>query len=122
MALKKCLLVTDDPDDHIAFTDAITEHTRNAVVLVILDSQKALEFLIEKSLHPDYIFLDLSMHGIRINSFIKTLRADKAFAGIPTVLYGSQANFAGVDDTSDVIFFDKEYTYSALKEFLKGFL
>ena len=69
MTLKTCLLVTDDADDHQAFTEAFNEISANTVVLIVLDSQKALELLKAKVHSPDYLFLDLSFqlfHQFRI--------------------------------------------------------
>ncbi len=121
MALQKCLLVTDDPDDHQAFTDALTEISDNAVVVVILDSHKALSLLLDKSFLPDYIFIDLSMAGIRINTFLKTLKHENDLKGIPTVLYGDNETFIDTGEYGALHYFDKAYEYSELKELLKNF-
>jgi CheY-like chemotaxis protein len=121
MALQKCLLVTDDPDDHQAFTDALTEISDNAVVVVILDSHKALNLILEKAFLPDYIFVDLSMTGIRINTFLKRLKQDQALSKIPIVLYGDQQNYVGVEEYESLLFFKKEYEFSELKNLLKEF-
>jgi CheY-like chemotaxis protein len=121
MALQKCLLVTDDPDDHQAFTDALNEISDNAVVVVILDSHKALTLLLEKSFLPDYIFVDLSMNGIRINSFLKTLRLEDGFKTVPIVLYGDKGNYAATEEYEALFFFKKDYDFSELKQLLKGF-
>jgi DNA-binding NtrC family response regulator len=119
MALQKCLLVTDDPDDHQAFTDALTEISDNAVVVVILDSHKALSLLLEKTFIPDYIFLDLSMTGIRINTFLKTLKKEIGLESIPTVLYGDNQTFFDTGEYGELHYFKKEYEYSELKDLLK---
>jgi CheY-like chemotaxis protein len=121
MALQKCLLVTDDPDDHQAFTDALNEISDNAVVVVILDSLKALTLLLEKSFLPDYIFVDLSMNGIRINSFLKRLRQEERLKKIPIVLYGDKGNYAATEEYELLFFFKKDYDFSELKNLLKGF-
>lgn len=117
--LKKCLLVTDDPDDHVAFTDAVSEITANAVVLAILDSQKALSLLIEKTLLPDYIFLDLSMHAVNADFFLNSLREDEALSKIPTVLYGDRKAYDAADPHLNMTFFSKDYTYSDIKDFVQ---
>jgi CheY-like chemotaxis protein len=121
MTLKKCLLVTDDPDDHLVFSDVIADITEKAVVFNILDSQKALAFLLEKTHSPDYIFLDLSMNGIRINSFLKAMKSDADLRSIPTFLYGDRQDFNAISDSDHLIFFEKDYTYSQLKRFLSRF-
>lgn len=122
MPLKICLLVTDDPDDHQAFSEAISDISEKAIVLIILDSHKALELLKAKQQSPDYLFLDLSMHGIRINSFLKVIKQNLVLASVPTLVYGEEASFNKIEDPADLIFFSKEYQYSALKNFLKEFI
>ena len=69
MNLKTCLLVTDDPDDHQAFSEALSEISLNTILVVILDSKQASLLLKTKKLIPDYIFVDMSMQGIEINEF-----------------------------------------------------
>lgn len=122
MPLKICLLVTDDPDDHQAFSEAISDISEKAIVLIILDSHKALELLKAKQQSPDYLFLDLSMHGIRINSFLKVLKQDLVLGSLPTLVYGEELSFSKIDDPANLFFFSKEYEYSALKNFLKEFI
>jgi CheY-like chemotaxis protein len=120
MTVKTCLLVTDDPDDHHAFSEALAEISENTIILNILDSQKAISFLLSKRHTPDYIFLDLSMHGIRINTFLKSIKGDIDVNKVPAVVYGDRATFSKIDGNfSDLTFFNKDYQYSELKEFLK---
>jgi DNA-binding NtrC family response regulator len=121
MALKTCLLVTDDPDDHLAFSEAVSEVSDKAVVLIILDSQKALSLLMAKTHTPDYIFLDLSMQGIRINPFLHEIRSEAGLGNIPTVVYGDIASLYSIESVDGVTFFDKDYEYSQLKNFLMDF-
>jgi CheY-like chemotaxis protein len=122
MPLKICLLVTDDPDDHQAFSEAISDISEKAVLLVMLDSHKALHLLKEKYHSPDLIFLDLCMHGIRINSFLKIIREDGQLRSVPTIVYGHEASFRNIEQPDNLIFFYKDYEYSALKTFLKSFI
>jgi CheY-like chemotaxis protein len=122
MAIKTCLLVTDDPDDHQAFSEAFSEISANAIVLIVLDSEKALQLLKSGKYIPDHIFLDLSMHGIRINTFLKSINNDPAIRDIPTVVYGNQAAFLKIEYTDGLQFFNKEYDYSELKKFLTAFI
>ena len=118
MPLKKCVLVTDDPDDHQAFTDVVAENHPAMVVIVVMDNQKALELLREKNLLPEYLFLDISMHGIRINSFLTTLKNDEELKKIPIVIYGDESRLSYVDKSADILYFPKEYTYTELQDFL----
>lgn len=122
MKVKTCLLITDDPDDHQAFSEAFAEVSEETIVLIVLDSQKALEMLRAKKHGPDFIFLDLSMHGIRINTFLKFIKTeDPILAQVPVVVYGDVAEFYKLEYASEVTFFNKEYEYSELRDFLREF-
>jgi CheY-like chemotaxis protein len=119
MPLKTCLLVTDDPDDHQAFSEAISELSDNTILIVILDSKKALLLLREKKHVPDYIFVDLSMHGIHIAEFMNHVRLDSALNTIPTILYGEEDELAKIDNSYGAPFFSKDYNYAELRNFLR---
>jgi CheY-like chemotaxis protein len=119
MTIKICLLVTDDPDDHQVIAEALTDISDNTVLLNILDSQKALLLLKQQQYTPHYVFLDLSMQGIKINSILKEIRRDDETLKIPTMVYGSIETFLQIENSDGVIFFDKEYEYPQLREFLK---
>ncbi len=122
MTVKTCLLITDDPDDHQAFSEAFAEVSEETIVLIVLDSQKALEMLRAKKHAPDFIFLDMSMHGIRINTFLKFIKFDHSDLNqVPVVVYGDHGEFYRLEYASEVTFFNKEYEYSELRDFLKEF-
>jgi CheY-like chemotaxis protein len=122
MKVKTCLLITDDPDDHQAFSEAFAEVSEETIVLIVLDSQKALEMLRAGKHIPDFIFLDLSMHGIRINTFLKFIKGEQTdLTHIPVVVYGDVNEFYKLEYASEVTFFDKEYEYSELRDFLTEF-
>ena len=122
MSVKTCLLVTDDPDDHHTFSEALAEISENAIVLNVLDSEKALKLLKAKKHSPDYMFLDLSMNGIRINSFLKTIRTDEDLKHLPTVVYGEQSALDQIGHYDNIVFIDEDYEYSELKNFLQEFI
>jgi CheY-like chemotaxis protein len=122
MQLKTCLLVTDDPDDHQAFSEALSEISDNTILIVILDSQKAALLLREKKHIPDYIFIDLSMHGIHINDFMDGVQIDSALNRIPLILYGEPDELKKLPFENEKPFFSKDYNYAELRNFLKEVL
>lgn len=122
MNVKTCLLVSDDPDDHQAFSEAFSDVSRDAIVLNVLDSVKALELLKAKKHIPDYLFVDVSMHGIRINPFLKIIANDPATSKIPTVLFGHESDILNVEGGDTCLFFNKEYGFTQLRNFLKEFM
>jgi len=119
MTLRTCLLVSDDADDHHAISEAVSQLSERIIVLNILDSQKALVLLKESSFMPDYIFLDLSMHGLRINSLLTALKDEDGFYKRRPVVYGDRESFEKIDNNENLIFFSKDYEYSELLRFLK---
>jgi hypothetical protein len=118
MQLKTCLLITDDPDDHQAFSEALSEISDNTILIVILDSKKASLLLREKKYTPDYIFVDLSMHGIHISEFMDGVSMGNAFKSIPTILYGEEEELKKVPQSYGKPFFSKDYNYAELRSFL----
>jgi DNA-binding NtrC family response regulator len=119
MNLKTCLLITDDPDDHDAFSEALSEISSQLVLIVISNSEKALEVLKSKKYRPDYIFVDLCMHGIRANSFLKAMNNEIELAHIPIILYGDKTNIEKIKYHSPLPFLSKNYSYTELRKFLK---
>lgn len=122
MSVRICLLVTDDPDDHQAISEALSEISESTVLLNVLDSNKALLLLQESSYHPDFIILDLSMHGIRINPILKMLRTQPNLTHIPTVVFGDESAMSEIEEPEGLDFLSKDYNYSALLSFLKRVL
>jgi CheY-like chemotaxis protein len=119
MIVRTCLLITDDPDDHQAFSEALSEISSKTVVLIVLDSEKALDLLKSKQLTPHFIFLDLSTNGMRINTFLKTVETDSELRQIPIVVYGDTESIEKMDRSVGIVFFTKDYEYSELRSFLK---
>lgn len=122
MSVKTCLLVTDDPDDHQAFSEALSEFSAQTVVLIVLDSDKALELMQSKRHIPDYIFVDLSMHGIRTDIFLQEIKSNPDIHSVPKVVYGAKSAFERIEDNQGLIFFRKDYEYSELRNFLKEYI
>jgi CheY-like chemotaxis protein len=118
MNVKTCLLVTDDPDDHQSFSEALSEISANTILIVILDSEKATMLLESKKLIPDYIFVDLSMHGIRIREFMEAVKRNSSLRTIPAILYGDEDELNKIQKVNSTPFFPKDYNYAELRSFL----
>lgn len=117
MAIQICLLVSDDLDDHQAISEALSEISSDTILLNIIDSQKAVLLLQHREHQPDRLILDLSMHGIKINSILKAIR-DSSKVRRPIVLYGTPEAFSMIDAEDELLFFDKDFSYSEMKIFL----
>ena len=120
--IKTCLLVTDDPDDHQTFTEAINRVATDTIVLIVVDSSKALSLLTSLAHVPDHLLVDLSMNGLDIKGFLDTIRANPVLAAIPILTYGSPSEYADIDDRRALVFFAKDYEYSQLQLILRDFL
>jgi ActR/RegA family two-component response regulator len=120
--IKTCLLVTDDPDDHQTFTEAIGKVSESSIVMIIVDSQKAEKLMASGTHIPDYLIIDLSMNGLEINAFLEGLRKDMRLKTIPVLTYGEPSEYADIDDRTSLSFFAKEYEYSQLQNVLDGFI
>ena len=119
MNRKTCLLVTDDPDDHLAFTEAISEISSEITVLIVLDLETALPLIESHQCHSDYIFVDLSKPEIPINSFLETLRNQPRTAERTIFVYADERNLSVIEQAKDLIFFKKNYRYAHLRDFLR---
>jgi hypothetical protein len=62
------------------------------------------------------------MHGIRVNSFLKSIRSNPYQESVRIAIYGEEESFAKIENHEDLVFFNKEYQYSELLNFLKDFV
>jgi DNA-binding NarL/FixJ family response regulator len=120
--IKTCLLVTDDPDDHQTFTEAVANVAGDTIVLIVVESGKAIKLLSSLTHVPDHVIIDLSMHGLEIEEFLNALRTNSVLTRVPVLTYGSPIQYAGILDRMALIFFAKEYEYSKLQSILSDFL
>ena len=117
MNLKTCLLITDDPDDHQVFSEALAEIIPDTIVIAILNAESAWRLLSERKHVPDYIFVDLTTYGIDATAFLNALKTDPVLKNITTVVYGDEP--LGKDRQDGFHFFSKDYDYNELRGFLK---
>lgn len=121
-SIKTCLLVTDDPDDHHAITEAIAKISESTVVLIVIDGEKAARVLISKVHIPDYVIIDLSMDGLDINFLLQSIREQVMLSRIPILTYGEPSEYAEIDNRQSLMFFAKGYEFSKLQSVLRDFL
>lgn len=122
MASKTCLLVSDDPDDHQSFSEAVSELSQESIVVVILDCMKALQALVLQRVSPEMVILDLTMHGIRMNTFTKAYFENEALKKIPLILYGDEGMIHQMKNDPEIHVFRKNFNYAELKDFLAPFI
>ena len=82
------LLVDDDPDDRQLFFDALKEVDNSILCVSAINGQEALLYLKdEANLLPDFIFLDLRMHGISGKQCLEEIKKDARLCPVPVIVY-----------------------------------
>jgi response regulator RpfG family c-di-GMP phosphodiesterase len=118
MVLRTCLLVSDDPDDHIMFTEVLYEISSDIVLIAILDRAKALDLLSSGRHLPDYLILDLSNSESNTDLFFTALEKHPGLERIPLIVYGEFSQSATIRNDRISAFLDSDFTYSRLRNML----
>lgn len=121
MIVRTCLLISDDPDDHTEFSEALYEISDNTVLLSISDPGKAIDLLALKKCVPECIFLNMGLGRFRPDEFFTAL-ADPDLRHVRVVAYGEAADVfnPGHPRISDVL--GPDFSYSELKLFLQNLI
>ena len=118
MVLRTCLLVSDDPDDHIMFTEVLYEISSDIVLMAVLDRVKALQLLSSGRHLPDYLIMDLSNSEFNIERFFTALENQPGLDRIPLIVYGEFSQSATIRNDRISAFLDSDFTYSRLRSML----
>lgn len=118
MTIRTCLLVTDDPDDHIEFSEALYEISSDTVLLAVTDPGKALTLVALKRLIPDYIIVDLGMSDFSADVFFDSLDEDPGLENIPLIAYGEFSDLEKVKTGRISAFLNNDSSYSGLRSLL----
>jgi CheY-like chemotaxis protein len=82
------LLVDDDEDDRKLFFDAVREIDKSIKQVSLNSGREALTYLKNAANPlPDFIFLDLRMHGISGQKCLEEIKKDSRLAAIPVIVY-----------------------------------
>ncbi len=119
MRSRTCLLVSEDPDDQLEFSEALNEISSDTILIIVVHAEKAMELLIKKLHVPDFIFFDLSVNGIQPDIFFSALQNDPMLERIPLVVYGDYSQYDEVKTDGISTFLNRECTYSDLRIFLE---
>ena len=120
MISKTCLLISDDPDDHNEFSEAIHNITDDIVLMLISHPPKALEMLKSKLHIPMYIIVDLGIDDI--DSFLKGVETDQELNKIHLIVYGEYSDFEKARNNNVTDSFTRDLSFKELREFLKRVL
>lgn len=119
MIVRTCLLISDDPDHHVDFSEALHAISNDTVLMTVSDVKKAIELLILKKCIPEYVFVNLSMPGIAADEFFSVLNRDATLANISVIAFGENVDAGTLDTSRIALFIEEELGFSELKEELR---
>jgi hypothetical protein len=122
MIVKTCLLISDDPDDHIEFSEALYDISDEIVVMTVLDFRKAIDLLITKKCVPEFVVLNLAVSDFAADNFFAVLRNDPWLKNVKVIAYGDGVELKRDDSARINRFIDDDLPFSELKKELKAIL
>lgn len=125
MSLNKILLVDDDEDDRLFFTDAVKEINQALICEEANNGLEAILHLVTKPPIPDIIFLDLNMPKMNGHEFLIYIKKENKYKHIPIVIYTTSKIQEEIDRTLKMgatYFFSKPTDYLKLKTELQKIL
>jgi DNA-binding NtrC family response regulator len=115
------LLISDDLDDHQAFTEAFQTLQPNMIVIAVLSQDKAMNLLASKKLIPDFVFLDLTSPDSDAVKFLSRVKTFEDGKPISVTVYGNDIDLLS-NKMKGVSSFDKEYEFPQLVKFFQNLL
>ena len=121
MALRTCLLISDDPDDHLEFSEAMYEVSNDTILISLVNARKAMDLLKANICVPDFIFFDLS-DGVHADVFLTAMQKNPIMENVPVIVYGDYSEYERITTLGVAAYLNKDYSYSDLRAFLKKVL
>lgn len=119
MIVRTCLLISDDPDDHVEFSEALYEISDDAVLIAVSDVRKALDLLILRKCVPEFVFVHVGIAAFEPDVFFETLESHKHLSKVKVIAFGDGDSLSALRFTS---FFNSDMSFSELKENLRSIL
>jgi CheY-like chemotaxis protein len=119
------LLIDDDEDDRDLFQMAINDLDTPINFTGAENCCDALIMLENKSVSPDYIFLDLNMPQMSGRECLNNLKKSIQLSKIPVIIFSTSSDPTDIKETKDlgaVGFITKPPRTSELTEILKNFI
>ena len=120
MIVRTCLLISDDPDDHVEFSEALYEISDDTVLVTVSDVNKAIDLLKLKKCLPEFVFVHLGIPAFEPDIFFEALEGDATLSKVKVIAYGESD--AVTTATRFTAFFNSDMNYSELKDALRGIL
>ena len=117
--LKTCLLVSDDPDDHMEFAEALQEISENIVLVVVMDPDKATQLVARKSIVPDLLIVDVAISRFDHVKFFEVMQNEPELLPVPVLAYGEFADLTSKGHPRITLFLQNDTPYSALRKALE---
>ncbi|KJU86998.1 chemotaxis protein CheY [Candidatus Magnetobacterium bavaricum] len=90
------LLVEDDEDDYLLFSEAIAETNITHEVIWVRDGEAVMQYISDEH-RPDLIILDLNMPAVDGRDVLRQIKSDPLFLTIPVVVMTT----SGADEDID---------------------
>lgn len=119
--IRTTLLISDDLDDHLSFTEAFQRVAPAMVVIAVLSQEKALELLRSRKLVPDYIFLDMTTPDSDLTKFLSNVKMIEDGKKFSVTVYGEDNDMIN-RQRSGISKFDKDYEFPQLVDFFKSLI
>ena len=121
MITEKILLIDDDADDQVFFSDALKGIGGNLDCKTAGNGLEGLN-LLNTGFVPDVIFLDLNMPHMNGFEFLRALRAKNECQGIPVVIFTTSSHQRDIDLSQELgaqAFLTKPNTLQNLRDSIR---
>ena len=115
------IVADDDSDDRELFEEAATFADPGISITLAHDGEELMDQLLNRSLLPDMIFLDLNMPRKNGKECLTEIRAIDRLHGIPVIIYSTSLNPSDIEETFNQgarHFFRKPNSFEELKQIL----
>ena len=122
MIVRTCLLISDDPDDHAEFSEALYEISDDIILMTVSDVKKAIDLLLYKKCFPEYVFFNVGMSDFTPDEFVSAIHADTSLANISVIAYGENIQPLSTGTSRITRFLTDGLSFSEFKRELKKVL
>lgn len=117
---KKILLVEDDADDQLFFTDALEMIDNDISCHIANNGNEALEVI--GQINPEMIFMDLNMPILNGFECLRQIRKEEKFQAVPIVIFTTSRNAHDIEKAKSLgadLFFTKPSNFRILSDKLR---
>lgn len=93
------ILTDDDADDHLIFSDALSELKIDSKLTIFSDGLELMEYLKNAAILPNVLFLDLNMPKKTGLDCLREIRSDKKFKKISIAIYSTSSSPKDIEET-----------------------